>query len=95
MPLVRVKLIKAIHVANLVKPKLCIESHWITAGPAGSAASPFEVIVSYGDYQFTRLLLTPETPMAADLRLLEELADIWIVERGPVGACGKSKRCEY
>jgi hypothetical protein len=86
MPLVRVGLIKAIHVANMVKLQLCIESHWITAGPAESASSPFEVIVSHGDNQVTRLLLTPETPLAADLRLLEELADIWIIKRGPVGA---------
>jgi hypothetical protein len=85
MPLVRVGLIKAIHVANMVKPRLPIESHWVTAGPADSPASPFEVIVTRGDQQVTRLLLTPETPMAADPRLLEELADVWIVKRGPVG----------
>lgn len=86
MPLVRVGLIKAIHVANMGKPQLPIESHWIAAGHPESPASPFEVMVSRGDQQVTRLLLTPETPMAADLRLLEESADIWIVKRGPVGA---------
>jgi hypothetical protein len=86
MPLVRVGLIKAIHVANMVKPQLPIESHWIAAGHPDSPESPFEVIVSRGDQQVSRLLLTPETPMPADLRFLEELADIWIVKRGPVGA---------
>jgi hypothetical protein len=43
------------------------------------------VIVARGDYQITRLLLTPETPMRAEQRLLEELSDVWIVKRGPVG----------
>jgi hypothetical protein len=86
MPLVRVGLIKAINVANMVKPQLPIESQWIAAGPADSPASPFEMIVSRGDQQVTRLLLTPETPMAADPRFLEELADVWIIKRGPVGA---------
>jgi hypothetical protein len=86
MPLVRVGLIKAINVANMVKPQLPIESQWVAAGPHDSPASPFEVIVSRGDQQVTRLLLTPETPMAADPRFLEELADIWIIKRGPVGA---------
>jgi hypothetical protein len=86
MPLVRVGLIKAINVANMVKPQLPIESQWIAAGPADSPTSPFEVIVARGDQQVTRLLLTPETPMAADPRFLEELADVWIIKRGPVGA---------
>ena len=86
MPLVRVGLIKAIHVANKVKPQLPIESQWVAAGPHDNPASPFEVIVSRGDQQVTRLMLTPETPMAADPRFLEELADIWIIKRGPVGA---------
>jgi hypothetical protein len=85
MPLVRLGLIKAINVANMVKPQLPIESQWVAAGPHDSPASPFEVIVSRGDRQVTRLLLTPEAPMPADLRFLEEVADIWIVKRGPVG----------
>src|SRR5262245_15475121 len=84
MPLVRVGLIKAIAVANMV-PQLPVESHWIAAGPADSPASPFEVIVSRGTLQVTRLLLTPETPMAANPRYLEELADTWVIKRGPVG----------
>jgi hypothetical protein len=86
LPLVRAGLIKTINVANTVKPQLPIESQWVAAGPHDSAASPFEVIVSRGDHQVTRLLLTPETPMAADPDLLEELADVWVIKRGPVGA---------
>ncbi len=45
LPIVRAGLIKAIHVANTVKPQLPIESYWIAAGPHDSPASPFEVIV--------------------------------------------------
>jgi hypothetical protein len=85
MPLVRAGLIKAINVANLVKPQLPLESQWVAAGPHDHPESAFEVIVSRGDHQVTRLLLTPEPPMHADPRFLEELADIWVVKRGPVG----------
>ena len=85
LPLVRLGLIKAIKVANKVKPQLPMESQWIAAGPHDSPISPFEVIVARGDHQITRLLLTPETPMRAEQGLLEELSDVWIVKRGPVG----------
>jgi len=86
MPLVRLGLIKAINVANLGKPQLPIESQWVTAGPHDGPVSPFEMIVSRGEHQVTRLLLTPETPMVADPKFLEELADVWVIKRGPVGA---------
>jgi hypothetical protein len=85
LPIVRAGLIKAVIVAN-IEPQLPIESHWVAAGPPDSPDSPFEVIVSRGDQQVSRIILTPETPMPADVRFLEELADIWVVKRGPAQA---------
>jgi hypothetical protein len=82
--IVRQGLIKAIRIANL-EPPLPIESYWLATGPHDSEDSPFEVIVSRGGHQVTRIILTPESPVRANPNFLEELSDIWVVKRGPAG----------
>lgn len=88
-PIFRKSLIEAIDLAG----DLPIETHWITVGhrnvdwrnvPLGIYRPdeyPFEIIMMKSEKQLTRLILTPPSPVPADVESrYTEHSDIWVVK---------------
>ena len=73
-PILRRGLIKAIEVADGVRPALPIDSYW---SPGGTQV---QVFVTQSKYQVTRIILTPATPPPTLPHTKE--APLWVVRRG-------------
>ncbi len=78
-PISRQSLIDAIEIAN--EANLPIDSYWLPVGES------WEVLVSRSEYQVTRLMMTPPSPLPRSSRStthMTALADIWVTKRGEV-----------